>query len=135
MPSKIQNWAIYGTCQEQLFFGKTAYPSHTCPICNSLKADTWLYVLLKCKQQYIHTLITNRHNKVVWEIHKLLISNKLTRHYIFMNAGIYNDSPQENIVPGWLLPCTCDTQRCHCNARLKPDILCVIGHPYNSPPP
>ena len=27
------------------------------------------------------------------------------------------------------------TPRCHCNARLKPDILCVIGHPYNSPPP
>ena len=26
-------------------------------------------------------------------------------------------------------------KRCHCNARLKPDILCVIGHPYNSPPP
>ena len=51
-----------------------------------------------------------------------------------MNAGIYNDSPQENIVPAWLLPCTCDTQRCHCNALLKPDILCVIGHPYNFPP-
>ena len=34
-----------------------------------------------------------------------------------------------------LLPCTCDTQRCHCNAQLKPNILCVIGHPYNSPPP
>ena len=52
-----------------------------------------------------------------------------------MNAGIYNDSPQENTVPTWLLPCTCNTPRCHCNARLKPDILCVIGHPYNSPPP
>ena len=52
-----------------------------------------------------------------------------------MNAGIYNDSPQENTVPAWLLPCTCATHRCHCNARLKPDILCVIGHPHNSPPP
>ena len=52
-----------------------------------------------------------------------------------MNAGIYNDSPQENTVPAWLLPCTCNTQRCHCNARLKPDLLCVIGHPYNSTPP
>ena len=52
-----------------------------------------------------------------------------------MNACIYNDSPQENTVPTWLLPCACDTQRCQCNARLKPDILCVIGHQYNSPPP
>jgi hypothetical protein len=52
-----------------------------------------------------------------------------------MNAGTYNESPQENTVPKWLLLCTCITQRCHCNARLKPDILCVICHPYNSPPP
>jgi len=25
--------------------------------------------------------------------------------------------------------------QCHCNAQLKPDILCVLGHPYNYPPP
>ena len=52
-----------------------------------------------------------------------------------MNAGTYNELPQENTVPIWLLPCTCGTQRCHCNARLKPDILCILGHPYNHPPP
>jgi len=52
-----------------------------------------------------------------------------------MNAGTYNEQPPENTVPPWLLPCTCNTPRCHCNARLKPDILCILGHPYNSPPP
>ena len=52
-----------------------------------------------------------------------------------MNAGTYNELPQENTVPTWLLPCTCNTQRCSCNARLKPDIICLLGHPYNSPPP
>jgi hypothetical protein len=26
-------------------------------------------------------------------------------------------------------------KRCHCNVRLKPDILCIIDHPYDSPPP
>ena len=52
-----------------------------------------------------------------------------------MNAGIFNNNPQENTVPPWLLPCTCETQQCHCNARLKPDILCVRGLPYNDPPP
>ena len=41
--------------------------------------------------------------------------------------------PQENTLPTWLLPCTCDAQRCHCNATFKPDIFCIIGHPYNSP--
>ena len=132
---KFRTGQYMGHARKQLFFGRTAYPSHTCPICNSSEADTWLHVLLKCKQQHIHALITNRHNKAVWEIRKLLISNKITRYYTLMNAGIYNDSPQENTVPTWLLPCTCDTQRCHCNARLKPDILCVIGHPYNTPPP
>ena len=132
---KFRTGQYMGHARKQLFFGRTAYPSHTCPICNSHEADTWLHVLLKCKQQHIHALITNRHNKAVWEIRKLLISNKITRYFTLMNAGIYNDSPQENTVPAWLLPCTCTTTRCHCNARLKPDILCVIGHPYNSPPP
>ena len=51
-----------------------------------------------------------------------------------MNAGTYNELPQ-NTVPTWLPPCTCGTQRCHCNARLKPGILCILGHQYNSQPP
>ena len=121
--------------RKQLFFGIEAYPSKTCPICNSSNADTWLHVLLKCKQQYIHALITKRHNKVVWETSKLILSTKISRHYTLMNAGTHNELPQENTLPTWLLPCTCGAQRCHYNARLKPDILCVIGHPYNHPPP
>ena len=124
-----------GHARKQLFFGRIAYPSHTCPICNTQEADTWLHVLLKCKQQHIHALITKRHNKAVWEIRKLLISNKKTRYYTLMNACTYNELPQENTVPPWLLPCTCTTQRCHYNARLKHDILCILGHPYKSPPP
>ena len=47
----------------------------------------------------------------------------------------FNNNPQENTVPPWLLPCTCETRRCHCNARLKPDILCIRGLSYNDPPP
>ena len=107
---KFRTGQYMGHARKQLFFGKTAYPSHTCPICNSLEAETWLHVLLKYKQQHIHALITNKHKKVVWEIRKLLISDKITKHYTLMNAGIYNDSPQENTVPAWLLPCTCDTK-------------------------
>ena len=49
-----------------------------------------------------------------------------------MNAGTFNNNPQ---VPPWLLPCTCGQQRCHCNARLKPDLLCIKGLPYQSIPP
>ena len=82
-------------------------------------------------QQHIHALITKRHNKAVWEICKLIVSNRTSRHYTLMNARTHNDQPQEDTVPPWLLPCTCDSLRCHCNARLKPYI---IGHPYNHPP-
>ena len=89
---KFRTGQYMGQAHKQLFFGWTAYPSHTCSICNSLDADTWLHVLLKC-QQHIHALITTRHNKDVWEIRKLLISNKITQHYTLMNAGVYNDTP------------------------------------------
>ena len=122
-----------GHARKQLFFGREAFPSRTCPICNSTDGDTWLHVLLKCKQQHIHALITKIHNKAVWEILKLIVSTRISRHYTLMNVGTYNEIPQENTVPSWLLPCTCDTQRCHCNARLKLDILCIIGHPYAPP--
>ena len=48
---------------------------------------------------------------------------------------MYEIPPQENTVPTWLLPCNCDQQRCYCHARLKPDILCVKGLPYQNDPP
>jgi hypothetical protein len=51
-----------------------------------------------------------------------------------MNVGTFNNTPQENTVPNWLLPCTCSTQRCHCNSRFRPDILCVRGLPYQTVP-
>ena len=50
-----------------------------------------------------------------------------------MHAHTMN-CPKKNTIPTWLLSCTCDTQRCHCNARLKPNIICLLGHQYNSPP-
>ena len=52
-----------------------------------------------------------------------------------MNAVIYNELPQENTISTWLFLCTCVAQRCHCNAKFKPDILCIIGHPCNHPSP
>jgi hypothetical protein len=54
-----------------------------------------------------------------------------------MNAGKIDYQPQENTVPQWLLSCTCNnqTQRCQCNAKLRPDILCICNHPYNAEPP
>ena len=49
-----------------------------------------------------------------------------------MNVGTFNTNPRENIIPPWLLACSCAHQRCHCNAIFKPYILCVKGHPHNN---
>ena len=69
------------------------------------------------------------------EIRKLILTSQKPRCYILMNFGKFNNSPQENTVPPWLLPCTCGQQRCHCNARFKHDLLCIKGLPYLSSPP
>ena len=114
-----------GNARKQLFFGREAYPSITCSICNSLEPNTWLDVLLNCKQSHIYALQIKRHNKVVWTLRKLIVSSKHSRCYILMNAGTFNDNPPEYMVSLWKLPCTCSLQRCHCNARFKPDIICV----------
>lgn len=47
----------------------------------------------------------------------------------------HNGQSQETTSPTWLLPSTYGTQRCHYNARFEPDLLCVVSHPYNYPPP
>jgi hypothetical protein len=124
-----------GNARKQLFFGPTLFPQITCSLWNSTEPDTWKHVLLSCTQQHLHALRIKRHNKAVCEFRKLFLSCHNTRCFILMNAGIYDNSPPDNTVPTWLLPCTCNTPRCHCNARFKPDLLCVRGVPYQHPPP
>jgi hypothetical protein len=63
------------------------------------------------------------------------MSSHTSRSFLLMNAGTFNDQPPDNIVPPWLLQCTCIPRRYHCPARFKPDILCIRGLPYNSAPP
>lgn len=78
----------------------------------------------------------NRHNKVVQEIRKFLISSRKTRSYTLMNAQKFDNQPHEHLVPNWLLPCKCNTlTKCKWNTRLWLDILCIQNLPYNSPPP
>ena len=121
--------------EPQLFFHQTSYPSHTCSICNSPNPDTWLHILLKCQQQHIHALRVKRHNKAVWAIRLLLVSQQKSRCYTLMNAGTYENTSPDNTVPSWLLPYTCPTTSCHSDARFKPDILCIKWHPYHQLPP
>jgi hypothetical protein len=124
-----------GNARKQLFFGPTLFPHITCSLCHSSEPDTWKHVLLSCTQQHIHALRIKRHNKAIWEFRKLLLSCPNTRCYTLMKAGNHNNLPPDNTIPTWLLPCTCNTPRCHCNARFKPDLLCVTGTPYQHQPP
>jgi hypothetical protein len=75
-----------------------------------IQPDTGLHILLCCKEPHIHKLRINRHNKVVQEIRKLLISNAKSRCFILTNVGKIDGQPQENTVPNWLLPCSCINQ-------------------------
>jgi hypothetical protein len=102
-------------------------------------ADTWLHVLFKCTHSIIHGLRIKRHNKAVWELSKLLVSNSHTRCFILMNASTFYNCPPDNtvllIIPKWLLPCQCQSSRCQCSSHLRLNILCLIGHPYGTTPP
>jgi hypothetical protein len=52
-----------------------------------------------------------------------------------MNAGTYNGKVPHNIVPLWLVQCSCTNTWCRYLARLKPDLLCVQGIPHQGNPP
>ena len=116
---------ILAMLENNYFFVIAWFPSITCPICNSLDANRWLHVLLKFNHHYIHALRVKRHNKSIWGFRKLTIKSQKLRCYTFVNTSTLNNNPRENKVPPWLLPCTSGWQRCHCNAKFKPYILCV----------
>ena len=111
------------------------YSNIACSLCTTNYVDTWPHVLLNCPQPHLHTLRVKRHNKAVWELRKLLISSPISRYMTIMNVGYFNSNPPENTVLAWLLPCTCSSSRCHCNSRLRPDLLSIRGLPYQSHPP
>jgi hypothetical protein len=73
---KFRTGTYMGQAKKKTFFGRQRFPTITCPIYNSYEPDTWLHVLLTCRQQHIHSLHVKRHNKAVWEIRKLLISSE-----------------------------------------------------------
>ena len=57
---KFRTGTYMGQARKQTFFGRQRFPSITCPICNSYEPDTWLHVLLTCRQQHIYTHYTSK---------------------------------------------------------------------------
>jgi ribonuclease HI len=133
---KFRYGQYMGNARKYLFWNEL-FPNINCSLCRMIQPDTWLHILLCCKESNIHRLRISRHNKAVHEIRKLLILNTKSRCFTLVNAGKLEGHIQENTVPNWLLPCSCNnqTQRCQCNAKLRPDILCIRNHPYSAEPP
>jgi hypothetical protein len=119
----------------KLIFYPTIFRNTNCTLCHTQSIDTWLHLLLACPKPNVHKLRIKRHNNAIWELHKFFLSNKTSRCLTLINVGRHNNKPQDNIVLAWLLPCTCLTKSYHCNARLKPDILLILNHLYDQPPP
>ena len=84
-----------GNARIQLFVGREAFPSITCPIYNYLDLDTWLHVLLKCKQHHIYAFQTKRHTTTKWELRKFIVASKKSKCYVLMNASTFNNDPPE----------------------------------------
>ena len=55
--------------------------------------------------------------------------------FTLTNAGIITNQPPDQTVPEWLLKCTCTLGTCQCHAKLRPDIMCIIGAPNQTQTP
>ena len=106
-------------------------PKHGQKLDLKLNISSFSYGYWECMfVDFFYWILKSFHLCSLLSVEWLIISNTTSKHYTVMNVGTHSELPQDNIV----LPCTCGTQRCHCNRKLKPDILYVIGHPYNNPP-
>jgi hypothetical protein len=123
---KFRYGQYMGNARKHLFWSEL-HPNINCSVCRMTQPDTWLHILLCCTEPHIHKLRINKHNKAVHEVRKMLISNATSRCFIRVNAGKSDGQAHKNTVPNWLLPCSCNnqTQRCQCNTKLRPDILCI----------
>ena len=75
------------------------------------------------------------HNKAVHLITQTLQANKNTGFFTLINAGNLNNQPPDHTVLGWLLACTCLQRKCQCQAKLRSDIMCIIGAPNQTQAP
>jgi hypothetical protein len=127
---KFRYGQYMGNVRKHLFWSEQ-YPNENCSLRHMIAPDTWRHILLCCVEPHIHKLRINRHNEAVEDIKKFLISNTQSRCFTLMNTRKFNGQPQENTTPNWLLPCSCNTEsnRCQCNARLRPDILYIHNLP------
>ena len=112
------------TCR--IYFG----PLHTKTLIVHCVTEThWPNLLSNCEHPYLKGTRIAQHNKAVHLITQTLQANKNTRFFTLTNACTFNNKPPEQTNPEWVLKCTCSQSACQCQAKLRPDILCIIGSP------
>ena len=111
------------------------FQNPNCTSCRKNDRDTWPHLLSTCEHPYLKGLRIARHNKAIHLITQTVQANKHTRYYTLTNACNINNTSQEQTVPEWLINCSCPQVPCQCHARLRPDILCVIGAPNHTTTP
>ena len=119
--------------KEHLLDTNISNPNYT--LFTNHEIDMWPNLLSTCTHPHIKGLCTTRHNKIVHQIALTLQSNKHTRCYRLVNVGNPHNQPQDTTILEWLIQCTCLPNTCTCMARLKPDILCILGAPIDSHTP
>ena len=125
-------YAQYMGNHRKNIFWPLKYQNPNCTLCRTNDRDTWPHLLSTCKHPYLKGLRIARHNKATHLVVQTLQANKNTRYFTLTNAGKLTTQPQDQKVPDWLLKCTCTQEPCQCQAKLRPDIMCIIGAPNHT---
>ena len=111
------------------------YPNPNCTLCRNNDRDTWPHILSTCEHPYLKGLRIARHNKATHLITQTPQANKNTRFYTLTNDGNLNNQPHTQQSQNGSSKCICPQQPCQCQAKLRPDILCILGAPNQTHTP
>lgn len=132
--SKIRFAQYMGNHRKNLFW-PFQYQNPNCTLCQSNDRDTWPHLLRTCKNPYLKGLRITRHNKAIHLITQTLQANKNTKFFTMINTGNLNNQLPDHTISEWLIAYTCSQTKCQYQAKLRPDITCIIGAPNQTQTP
>ena len=71
----------------------------------------------------------------VFNIRRTPIAHPMTCYFVLIKDGKFRNCTAYNTIPPWLLPRTCFLPRCKYFAKVRPNILCLLGAPPIAEPP
>ena len=131
---KFRDAQYMGNRRKNIFWPLT-HQNPNCTLCPRNDMDTWPHILSTCEHPYLKGLRIAIHNKTLYLITQTLQAHKNNHFFTLTNAGHLNNNPPEQIIPDWLLQCTCTQTTCQYQAKLRPEIMCIIGAPNQTQTP